>query len=249
MEVISIRVFLYVQVFTGELSLFVFNFLIIFLEFNERRLKHLHESSLQIISVIGNFYSFIANCYEKEILIISKLHRMIDLKNYDNAVIKFRKSLNFTMLPVLSWDFYASNYEDIKRTEEDAALLLNLVSTNSWNIDTNILDEKLKANKNVVVVTDAKLNIVFATKNMWNMSQYHPEEVIGKSPKMFQGNLTSKSTLKIVSDAVNQKKPFEVTVVNYRKDGSTYNCWIQGEPIFDKNGAFVNFIAFEKEVA
>ncbi|MGB2759075.1 MAG: PAS domain-containing protein, partial [Maribacter stanieri] len=78
---------------------------------------------------------------------------------------------------------------------------------------------------------------------------YHPEEIIGKSPKMFQGNLTSKSTLKIVSDAVKQKNSFEVTVVNYRKDGSTYNCWIQGQPVFDLKGDIVNFIAFEKEVA
>ncbi|MDF4203422.1 PAS domain-containing protein [Maribacter sp. SA7] len=174
---------------------------------------------------------------------------MIDLKDYDNAVIKFRNSLNYNLLPVLSWDFYAPNYEVIKQTEEDSVALLSLVSANSWDFDTDILDTKLKSDKNIVVVTDAQLNIVFATKNMWNMSQYYPEEIIGKNPKMFQGDLTSQSTLKIVSNAVKEKKPFEVTVVNYRKDGSTYNCWIQGHPIFDKKGEMVNFIAFEKEVA
>ncbi|MEP2278012.1 PAS domain-containing protein [Maribacter sp.] len=174
---------------------------------------------------------------------------MIDLKDYDNAVIKFRKSLNYNLLPVLSWDFYAPNYEVIKQTEEDSVALLRLVSDNSWNFDTNILDTKLKSDKNIVVVTDAQLNIVFATKNMWNMSQYYPEEIIGKSPKMFQGELTSTSSLKIVSDAVKKREPFEVTVINYRKDGSTYNCWIQGLPVFDNKGEVVNFIAFEKEVA
>tara|TARA_R110002051_G_scaffold71624_5_gene129444 strand:+ start:87710 stop:88234 length:525 start_codon:yes stop_codon:yes gene_type:complete len=174
---------------------------------------------------------------------------MIDLKDYDNAVIKFRKSLNFTLLPILSWDFYASNYEKIKLTEKDTVALLSLVSANSWNIDTEILNIKLKAEKNVVLVTDAKLNIVFATQNIWNMSQYYPKEVIGKSPKIFQGSLTNTSTLKIVSNAVKEKQPFDVTVVNYRKDGTTYNCHIQGQPIFDKKGDVVNFIAFEKEVA
>jgi len=174
---------------------------------------------------------------------------MTNLKDYDNAVIKFRKSLTFTMLPVLSWDFYAPNYEEIKRTENDAVSLFNLVSANSWNIDTELLDKKLKADKKVVVVTDSKLNIVFATKNMWNMSQYHPEEIIGKSPKIFQGEMTSQATLKIVADAVRQHKPFEVTVVNYKKDGSMYNCWIEGQPVYDHKGEVVNFIAFEKEVA
>ena len=174
---------------------------------------------------------------------------MNELRDYDNANIKFRKSLKFTMLPVLSWDFYAPNYEDIKHLEEDYNSLLSLVSSNSWNIDPSIIDKKLRTNKNIIVVTDTQLNIVFATKNMWNMSQYRPEEILGKSPKMFQGELTSKSTLKIVSNAIKEKNPFEVTVVNYRKDGSTYNCCIQGEPIFDRDGNVVNFIAYEKEVA
>ncbi|WP_321825935.1 PAS domain-containing protein [Maribacter dokdonensis] len=174
---------------------------------------------------------------------------MMELRDYDNAHIKFRNSLKFTMLPILSWDFYASNYEEIKNLDEDYNSLLSLVSTNSWNIDTSIIDRKLRTEKNIVVVTDTHLNIVFATKNMWNMSQYRPEEIVGKNPKMFQGDLTSNSTLKIVSKAVKEKNPFEVTVVNYRKDGTTYNCKIQGEPVFDHNGKVVNFIAFEKEVA
>lgn len=174
---------------------------------------------------------------------------MIDLKDYDNAVIKFRKRLNYVILPVLSWDFYAENLESIYKSEEDMIALMSLGSLNSWNIDTEALDERLKVKKNVVIVTDTNLNIVFATKNIWEMNQYHPNEILGKKPKMFQGSKTSKSTLKIVSEAVKSNKPFEVTIVNYRKDGSTYNCWIQGQPIFDQKGKVVNFIAYEKEVA
>tara|TARA_R110001592_G_scaffold356709_1_gene659036 strand:- start:408 stop:932 length:525 start_codon:yes stop_codon:yes gene_type:complete len=174
---------------------------------------------------------------------------MIDLKDYDNAVIKFRKSLNYTVLPVLSWDFFAKNLESIKSSDEDMIALMRLRSLNSWNIDAEVLDERLKVNKNVVVVTDTNLNIVFATKNIWEMNQYHPNEILGKKPNIFQGIKTSKSTLKIVSEAVKTNKPFEVTIVNYRKDGSTYNCWIQGQPVFNQKGKVVNFIAFEKEVA
>ena len=188
-------------------------------------------------------------CEKENFIYYSELDCMIDLKDYDNAVIKFRKSLNYSVLPVLSWDFYAENLERIKSAEEDMIALMSIVSSNSWNIDTDVLDENLKINKNVVVVTDTNLNIVFATKNIWEMNQYHPNEILGKTPKMFQGSKTSKSTLKIVSEAVKTNTPFEVTIVNYRKDGSTYNCWIHGQPVFDKKGKVVNFIAFEKEVA
>ena len=174
---------------------------------------------------------------------------MKDLKDYEDAVIKFHKGLNYSILPMLSWDFYGQNYEAIKNSEDDMNSLLTLISENSWNLDKALLDEKLKIDKNVIVITDTKLNIVFATKNMWDMSQYHPEEILGKTPKMFQGSLTSTIPLKIISKAVKDKKPFEVTLTNYKKDGSTYNCWIQGQPIFNEKGKVVNFIAFEKEVA
>lgn len=174
---------------------------------------------------------------------------MEDLKEYENAVIKFRKNLKYSILPVISWDFYAENYDAIKKSEDDMNILMELVSENAWAIDNDLLDEKLKLNKNVIVVTDTKLNIVFATKNIWNMSQYHPEEILGNTPKMFQGERTSKIPLKIISKAVKDKKPFEVTLLNYKKDGSVYNCLIQGQPVFNKEGSVVNFIAFEKEVA
>lgn len=174
---------------------------------------------------------------------------MEDLRDYDSAVIKFRKSLNFNLLPLLSWDFYAKSFDAIKRSAEDLSSLLALASTNSWNMNTDVLDEKLRANKNVIVVTDSNLTIVFATKNIWDMNQYHPQEIIGNKPKMFQGAKTSKATLKVISEAIRERKPFETTVINYRKDGSTYKCWIQGQPIYNNEGDIVNFIAFEKEVA
>ena len=174
---------------------------------------------------------------------------MNDLKDYDEAVILFRKSLKFTTLPVLSWDFYGQVLDNMKMVAEDLKSLSQLANSNSWNFDTEVFDKRLKKDKNVVVVTDANLNIVFATNNIWEMNQYRPEEIIGKKPKMFQGTKTSESSLKVIRDAIKENKPFETKVLNYKKDGSTYNCWIQGHPVFDNQGKVVNFIAFEKEVA
>jgi PAS domain S-box-containing protein len=43
--------------------------------------------------------------------------------------------------------------------------------------------------KDEVVVTDAKLEIVFASHNMTKMNGYVEEEVIGRSPKCFKVSL------------------------------------------------------------
>ena len=81
------------------------------------------------------------------------------------------------------------------------------------------------------------------------MNGYTLNEIKGKTPRIFQGKETSSKVSATIGKAVKNKKPFEAIVVNYRKDGSTYNCWIKGEPIFNKKGKIVNFIAFEREVA
>jgi PAS domain-containing protein len=43
-----------------------------------------------------------------------------------------------------------------------------------------------KLKDEVVIVTDAKLEIVFASHNMTKMNGYVEEEVIGRSPKCFK---------------------------------------------------------------
>ncbi len=66
---------------------------------------------------------------------------------------------------------------------------------------------------------------------------------------MFQGPKTSKVVLKEIREAIKLQIPFEKTIQNYRKDGRTYNCQINGAPVFNLKGKLTHFIAFEKEVA
>jgi len=173
----------------------------------------------------------------------------MDIENYEAALEKFHDTLKIYTTPLASWDFYAPTYDALCRSSADLQLLYQLAENNVWSIDNNIFKEKLEIQKNVLLVTDAHLNIVYASQNIWDMNRYYPKEIIGNKPKMFQGEKTCTIALSYISSAVKAKKSFEATVTNYRKDGSTYNCWIKGQPIFNKKGTLVNFVAFEKEVA
>ena len=173
---------------------------------------------------------------------------MNEFKNYDVAASSFYSSVKINSLPILSWDIYASYYNDICKKYNDINFLNLLSKENKWS-NKEIFDEELFSNNNVIVVTDTKLNIVIATQNILGMTGYTAKEVVGKNPNIFQGSDTCKKTKKIVKLAIKNERPFEVILVNYRKDGSNYNCSIKGKPIFNKLGKVVNFIAFEKEVA
>jgi PAS domain S-box-containing protein len=171
----------------------------------------------------------------------------MELTDYEIALQKYYSDLNSYRMPLNSWNFYASAYQNLKNELSDIRLLETLVLHNSWQQNWNFNEEF--ANDTVIVVTDASLNIVFASKNMVEMNGYVPDEVIGNSPRMFQGELTNTEISAEIGVAVRNKQPFEKVIVNYCKDGSLYKCHIKGFPIFNDKGELKNFIAFEKIAA
>ncbi|MEX0313402.1 MAG: PAS domain-containing protein [Allomuricauda sp.] len=173
---------------------------------------------------------------------------MKSLKHYDEAASNFYGNSEIKGFPISSLDIYSEHFEKTCANLSDVKQLYHLAKKENWHDNLHIRHQILDKN-NVVVVTDTKLNIVFASQNMSRMNGYSAEDVLGKTPRMFQGEHTSEETKRKISQAIQQRKPFKEVLVNYRKDGSTYNCSIQGIPVFDTAGELVNFIAFEQEVA
>jgi PAS domain S-box-containing protein len=171
----------------------------------------------------------------------------MEFVQYEEAIANYYTSLTFKSLPLLSWNFFAENLDKMKMTLSDSLALKNLVSQNKWKTSWDFKDQ-LQDNT-VIVVTDPSLKIVFASNNIVTMNGYYPKEVIGNSPKMFQGEQTDNTISKEISFAVRNQKPFDKIIINYCKDGSIYKCQIKGYPIFNNRGILTNFIAFEKIAA
>ncbi|PWL40024.1 histidine kinase [Flagellimonas aquimarina] len=173
---------------------------------------------------------------------------MEKMKFYDEAVNNFYSKQEINSYPVSALDIYAQRFAKVCKNLQDVKSLSDLAQKEKWKNNMSFRNEILDK-EHVVVVTDTNLNIVYTSQNMYQMNGYVSDEVIGKKPKMFQGKETCKKTAQQVSQAIKRKEPFEVILLNYRKNGSPYKCWIKGFPVFDKAGKVVNFIAFEKEVA
>ena len=60
------------------------------------------------------------------------------------------------------------------------------------------------------------------------------------------GRVVSKETREKICIAIKDKKPFKEVILNYRKNGEMYYCEIEAHPKFDKDGNFLNYIAFEQ---
>lgn len=166
------------------------------------------------------------------------------LNDGNNPKEKYLRSLNRNCTPLISWGFSAAFYTEIKNIVLDTNKISNLALDKKWkNIDCNF---KNKLEEKVILITDAKLNIVFASHNMHKMNGYVEEEVLGQTPKMFQGKETVMETSNEIRQAITLQQPFVKQVLNYKKNGELYYCNIEGFPVFNKKGELVNFIAFEQ---
>lgn len=164
-------------------------------------------------------------------------------ENYDNQMARHLNETKPVMFPLQSWDVHLDNlcvlskmYKDINEIKKITSKLL---------VGVDIVSE-LKENEKIIVITDTNLNIEFASANMLQMSGYLPSEILGKSPKMFQGAVTEKEISKEIRLHVDAEQPFEVTISNYKKNNSVYSCHIKGYPIFDKKGKLVKYVAVEQ---
>jgi len=169
---------------------------------------------------------------------------MINVQTYDKSVAAAKQSSLIGKMPLLSWDLYSVFVRNLIGTQNDFSILSQLSKLNSWNTSLD-LNEELQTN-DAILVTNANLQIVFASQGIAGMSGYKPVEVVGNSPKMFQGTGTSAEKRAEINQAILLRKPFEATLVNYRKNGEPYDCHIRSFPIFNKKGKLTHFIALEK---
>lgn len=158
------------------------------------------------------------------------------MKHYDDACAKYYNNLNIKCLPLTTWEFRKEHFSD---------LILYKRLQNNWNTKQDYLKQAYKENRELIV-TDKNFKIVFATNTISKISGYPLKEILGKSPKMFQGKATSEYTQKKIKKALTELKPFKEVVLNYRKNGESYWCEIEAYPMFDKNGTFTNYVALER---
>lgn len=148
--------------------------------------------------------------------------------------------------PLLCWDIIQEGLSRRAEFAKDIDLLNRLIKEKRWHFTTErALDNCLVWENKIIIVTSPDLHIAFATKNLYEMNGYRPEEVIGRNPKMFQGKRTTAGEKQIIRTAIITLKPFDTVITNYRKDGSIYKCHIEGYPVFDDRHQLVNFIALE----
>jgi PAS domain S-box-containing protein len=150
--------------------------------------------------------------------------------------------------PLLSWDIYSVHvYNFLKslKKKKDVERLVEFQHKFKWDfqIEETLFNNEYKA----IIITDDNQKIIWVNEGFKDMTGYSLAFLKDKSPKILQGEKTSRVALDQIRAKLATDSFCQTSMVNYRKDGSEYMCEIKIYPVHNSNHKVKHYIALENE--
>ena len=114
--------------------------------------------------------------------------------------------------------------------------------------ELNKLSLVAKKTSNAVIITDQNRKIQWVNESAEKITGYSLEELIGKTPKIFQNEKSNKAELARVSHLLKLQEPVWAELLNQAKDGTEYWVALNIVPIKNDRGEHTGFLAVETDV-
>jgi PAS domain S-box-containing protein len=103
-----------------------------------------------------------------------------------------------------------------------------------------------------VIITDPRREdnpIVYANLGFMRLTGYDKREVIGRNCRFLQGPQTEPEKIEVLRDGIRQGRDAQVTVLNYRKDGTPFWNRLSVAPVVDERGDVTHHIGVQSDVS
>ena len=84
--------------------------------------------------------------------------------------------------------------------------------------------------------------VIYVNPAFERLTGYTKEEAAGRNARFLQGDETDKNTIRIIRTSMENEAAFRGSVLNYRKDGTTFWNGLTISPIRDPNGTTSHFV-------
>lgn len=112
------------------------------------------------------------------------------------------------------------------------------------------LDLKLKLAAKVfeqasegILMTDAEEKIVLVNRALTTITGYQEEELIGKTPRVFQSGYQDEKFYRAMWQSLKESGQWQGEIWNRRKSGAVYPEWLRINALTDENGRVTHFVA------
>lgn len=107
---------------------------------------------------------------------------------------------------------------------------------------------------NPIMITTSQLErpgpqIVYVNRAFCDHSGYEKEELIGKTPRIFQGQKTQREVLDRLKKTLLAGEFFQDSAINYKKDGSEY--WVEWNisPLYNTHGEITHYYCVQHDIS
>jgi diguanylate cyclase (GGDEF)-like protein/PAS domain S-box-containing protein len=111
-----------------------------------------------------------------------------------------------------------------------------------------LLSTAIEVSNHVVMITNARQEIVYVNPAFTRLTGYDVSEALGKNPRFLQGRETNQATRIALREALAEGRNVHVEVLNYTKEGLRYWVDLSIVPVTDDSGEITHFIAVEHDI-
>lgn len=96
--------------------------------------------------------------------------------------------------------------------------------------------------------TQPDMPLVYANDAFYTMTGYRSEEILGRNCRFLQGGETDPDAIATVHSAIAERRAANVTLLNYRKDGTSFWNHLSLSPVFDDQGDCTHYIGIQQDI-
>ncbi|MBC8769375.1 PAS domain S-box protein [Arenibacter sp. BSSL-BM3] len=117
-----------------------------------------------------------------------------------------------------------------------------------------LLESVVTNTKDAILITEAEPQdepgpkIIYVNEAFTKMTGYEADEVIGKTPRILQGPNSNAEDLAKLGRALRNWEPYEITTINYKKNGEEFWINFNVTPVANGEGWYTHWIAIERDV-
>ena len=114
-----------------------------------------------------------------------------------------------------------------------------------------LLERGIQATPNGVVMADASqpdMPLVYANDAFYRLTGYVPDEVLGHNCRFLQGPDSDSEALNAIRRAIRARGSVEVTLRNYRKDGTPFWNHLSLSPVCAADGTCTHYIGIQQDI-
>jgi PAS domain S-box-containing protein len=158
----------------------------------------------------------------------------------------------FGVLGIYSKDEYKFTGEEISFLTIVSHILSAAIDRHNYESRLTLLERAINASQNGIIITDALEStnpVIYVNKGFETITGYSQSEILGQNCNFLQKDDRYQTEIEAIRDALSSGQECQVTLRNYRKDGSLFWNQLYIAPVQDEQGHLTNFIGIQADVS